>query len=116
MTAMYELEQMGYRFRLDGERVLMRKYGSAEAPARAKELIAKLDREQVRNALKDRAEGFSVAPAGIIFAKGNEIMPIALKIRAALDSGELWDIFVKYSRSADTAEFHYWPAEWQLTI
>lgn len=116
MTAMYELEKMGYRFRLDGEKVLMRKCGSAEPPARAKELIAKLDREEVRNALKDRAEGFSVAPAGIIFAKGTEIMPIALKIRAALDAGELWDIFIKYSRSADSAEFHYWPAEWEPTV
>ena len=113
MTAMYELEQMGYRFRLDGGKVLMRKYGSAEPPERAKELIASLDREQVRNALKDRVAGFSAAPAGIIFASGDEIMPIALQIRAALDSGELWDVFVKYSKSADAAEFHFWPAEWE---
>ena len=112
MNAMMELEQMGYRFRLDGERVLMRKYGSVEAPERAKELLSRLDREEVRRTLQDRAAGFTVAPAGIIWAKGDEIMPMALKIRAALDAGELFDIFVKYSRSADTAEFHFWPAEW----
>lgn len=113
MNAMMELEQMGYRFRLDGNRVLMRKYGSAETPERAKELLSRLDREEVRRILQDRAAGFTEAPAGIIWASGNEIMITALKIRAALDSGALWDVFIKYSRSADAAEFHFWPAEWE---
>ena len=112
MTVIMELEQMGYRFRLDGGKVLMRRYGSAEPPERAKELISRLDREEVRRTLQDRAEGFSLAPAGIIWAYGDEIMPTARIIKAALDAGDLWDIFIKYSKSADCAEFHFWPAEW----
>lgn len=111
MSPMVELERMGYRFRLDGDRVLMRCYGNA--PAKAQELIDRLDREEVKRILKDRAAGFSLAPAGIIWAYGDEIMPTAKIIKAALDSGELWDIFVKYSKSADCAEFHFWPAEWE---
>ena len=113
MTAMTQWERMGYRFRLDGEKVMMRRYGSAEPPEKAKELLSRLDREEVRRTLKDRAEGFTIAPAGIIWAKGEEIMPTARRIKAALDSGELFDIFVKYSMSQDSAEFHFWPAEWE---
>lgn len=113
MTAMEELERMGYRFRLNGTKVLMRKYGSEETTERAKELISGLDREEVKRTLQDRAAGFSAAPAGIIWAYGEEIMPTARKIKAALDSGELWDVFIVYSRSAYSAEFRYWPAEWE---
>ena len=112
MTPMAELEQMGYRFRLDGDRVLMRRYGSTEPPQRAQELIAQLDREQVRQVLKDRAAGFSMAPAGIVWAFGDEILPLGRKIKAALDAGEIWDVFIVYNKSADTAEFRFWPAEW----
>ena len=110
MSPMMRLEQMGYRFRLEGDKVMMRCYG--EPPAEAQELINRLDKEQVRRVLHDREAGFSAAPAGIIWAYGDEIMPTAQRIRAALDAGELWDIFVKYSKRADCAEFHFWPAEW----
>lgn len=113
MNAMMELERLGYHFRLDGDRVLMRRYGTGEPPEKAQELISKLDREEVRRTLKDRAAGFSVAPAGILWAFGDEIMPAAKKIRKALDSGEIWDVFIRYSKSADSAEFHFWPAEWE---
>lgn len=112
MNAVIELERMGYRFKLDGDRVVVRRYSATEPPERAKELLAGLTMEAIEQVLIDRQNGFSEAPAGTLTVQGQQIPPVAKKIKAALDSGELWDVRVKYSKKNDSATFQWWPDEW----
>ncbi len=112
MSKMQDLERMGYRFRLEGARVLVEHFGTP--PEGAAALLKLLDREEVRQALQDRAAGFSVAPDGIIWAYGEDVPMMGQKIKRALDSGELWSVQVVYHKSAGAVEFHFQPAEWQL--
>lgn len=58
MSDMQQLEAMGYRFRLEGEAVRYSVLG--EPPPGAEELLRRLDREQVRAVLRDRARGYTV--------------------------------------------------------
>ena len=51
------LERMGYRFRMEGEAVTYRLLG--EPPPGAEALLRRLDREQVRAVLRDRARGYT---------------------------------------------------------
>lgn len=112
MNPVIELERMGYRFKLEGDHVVVRRYSAAEPPERAKKLLEELNKEQVKQVLIDRQNGFSEAPAGILMVQGQMILPVAKKIKAALDSGELWDVRVRYNKTADSATFQWWPAEW----
>ena len=112
MNAVIELERMGYRFKLEGDRVVVRRYSATEPPERAKELLAGLTKETVKQVLIDRRNGFTVAPAGNLMVQGQQILPVAQKIKAALDTGELWDVQVRYSKKNDSATFFWWPAEW----
>lgn len=57
MSDMQQLEAMGYRFRLEGEAVRYSVLG--EPPPGAEELLRRLDREQVRAVLRDRARGYT---------------------------------------------------------
>ena len=52
------LERMGYRFRMEGDAVTYRLLG--EPPPGAEALLRRLDREQVRAVLRDRARGYTV--------------------------------------------------------
>ena len=56
MNAMQQLEGMGYRFKLDGDRVRYTLYGG-QAPLEADALLRSLDREFVRSVLESRAKG-----------------------------------------------------------
>lgn len=112
MTAMQKLENLGYRFRLEGDRVLVQHFGTA--PEEASALLEALDREEVRRTLQDRAAGFSVAPDGVLWAYGDDVLPTARKLRAALDTGDLWDVRVIYHRKTWAAEFHFQSADWRL--
>ena len=58
MSDMQQLDAMGYRFRLEGEAVRYSVLG--EPPPGAEELLRRLDREQVRAVLRDRARGYTV--------------------------------------------------------
>ena len=58
MSDMQQLEAMGYRFRLEGEAVRYSVLG--EPPPGAEALLRRLDREQVRAVLRDRARGYTV--------------------------------------------------------
>ena len=115
MTTMQKLESLGYRFRLDGERVLMRRYGSREPPKEAAALIAKLDKEEVRRALQDRAAGYAEASDGVLWAYGEDVLPVARKVKAAEAAGEIWVCKVKYHTESMSAEFHFQPADWTIT-
>lgn len=112
---MQKLESLGYRFRLEGDRVLMRHYGSGEPSQEAKALIAKLNKEEVRQALLDRAAGFSEAQDGVLWAYGDDVLPAARKIKAAEEAGEIWATKVCYHSETGAAEFHFQPAEWRMT-
>ena len=57
MSDMQQLEAMGYRFRLEGEAVRYSVLG--EPPPGAEALLRRLDREQVRAVLRDRARGYT---------------------------------------------------------
>lgn len=109
---MQELEKMGYRFRLDGERVTVRHYGIP--PPEAARLLEKLDKEKVKRILKDRQNGFSEAPDGVLWAFGDDVLPTAKRIKRAMETGELWDVRVIYHRKTDSAEFHFQPEGWTV--
>lgn len=57
MTDFERLEAMGYRFKLNGDKVTYSIYGGKPPPGGA-ELMQRLDREEVKRILKDRAAGF----------------------------------------------------------
>lgn len=112
MNPMLELERMGYRFRLEGDRVLAEHFGTP--PAEAAALLAGLDREEVKHLLADRAAGFSVAPDGILWAFGiDDIMRTGERLKMALEAGELFSVNVVYHKQTEAAEFHFQPSEWK---
>lgn len=59
MTDFERLESMGYRFKLNGDKVIYSIYGGKPPPGGA-ELMQRLDREEVKRILQDRAAGFKV--------------------------------------------------------
>ena len=113
MSNVIELERMGYRFKLEGDRVVVRRYSATEPPERAKALLEGLNKEEVKQVLIDRLNGFSEAPGGSLTVQGRWILPIAKKFfKPALDSGELLDVRIIYNKKNDSATFQWWPAEW----
>ena len=56
MNAVLTLERMGYRFRVDGEKVTARHYG--KPPPEAAALLAGISAEDVLQVLEDRRRGF----------------------------------------------------------
>ncbi|MBR3743151.1 MAG: hypothetical protein IKN04_22300 [Clostridia bacterium] len=111
MSKMLELERMGYRFRLEGNRVLAECFGTP--PAEAAALLAGLDREEVKLLLDARAAGFSVAPDGVLWVAGaDDILQAGRELKAALDAGELFSVNVIYHKKTGIAEFRFRPAGW----
>lgn len=60
MTDFERLEAMGYRFKLDGERIAYKIYGGSPPPGGAA-LLKGLDREEVKRILQDRAAGLKAS-------------------------------------------------------
>ena len=79
------LEGMGFRFRMDGDRVTRRCYGTP--PPEAAAVLARVTREDVRRVLTDRAAGFTTVCAEAL------VVRYAPLVRAAAAAGgrpELW--------------------------
>ena len=97
MNAMQELEGMGYRFHLDGERVRYELYGG-QAPARAAELLAALDREFVRSVLMARKAGYTVVKPQIVHVPRADRERYFAMIAMAHANQEFADVKVTYIR------------------
>ena len=115
MNDLLELEAMGYRFSLtkDGQ-VRYQLYGP-EPPPRAAALLARLNREHVKQILQDRQKGFiTVAPQEIRapWPKRYEYMRA---VKHALDDGVLFDVQVIYVRQTRECVYRIIPADADLT-
>ena len=108
------LESMGYSFSVNGEKLRYRFEGD-DPPLSTSDLAALLRprKAEIMRLLQDRAEGKTLVPDGVLVAFGEDIPPMAQKIKAALDNGEIWGAQVVYSRSMDKAEFRFQPPEWE---
>ena len=106
------LERMGYRFRLEGEAVRYSVLG--EPPPGAEELLRRLDREQVRAVLRDRARGYTVVKPREVVVPWEDCYPYMHAIKAALDAGALLDVKVIYIRRTRECIYHLTPPEVDL--
>lgn len=97
MNAMQELESMGYRFHLDGDRVRYELYGG-QAPAGAAELLEKLDREFVHSVLMARKAGYTVVKPQIVHVSRADRDRYFAIMKAAYENGEFADVKVTYIR------------------
>ena len=118
MTAadlLFWLEGLRYMVRTEGNGLNVRYQGDDDPPLSTSDLAALLRprKGEIMRLLQDRAEGKTFVPDGVLVAYGEDVIPLARKIKAALDRGELWDAWVFYSRSVDRAEFRFQPAEWE---
>ena len=113
MDVLTALEGMGYEFTANEDKLHF-SFQNGEPPFSVSELVMLLKphKNAILRVLQDRAAGFSRVPDGVLFAFGADIPPLARKIKAAMDNGELWDVRVIYSKSADRAEFRFLPPEW----
>ena len=108
MNAMQELESMGYRFTLDGDRVRYELYGG-EAPARAAELLAELDRNVVHSVLMARKMGYTVVKPQIVHVLRSDRDRYFAMIKAAYEHGEFADVKVTYIRPAGETIYELLP-------
>ena len=97
MNAMQELENMGYRFHLEGDRVRYERYGG-QAPARAAELLAELDRNVVHSVLMARKMGYTTIKPQIVHVLRSDRDRYFAMIKAAYEHGEFADVKVTYIR------------------
>lgn len=108
MTSLERLESLGYRFTLaeDGG-VRWQLYGPEppEGPA----LLAALDREQVRQALQDRARGFTVVPPQEIRTSGAARYLYMAALKQALEDGALLDVQAVYHRRTGDVTYRLTP-------
>lgn len=108
MSKLAELEKKGFRFALDGKDIVVRYYGRT-MPADASDMLAKLDRQAVINAIHDRAAGFVPVQEEQIQVS-SELLPIyCAEISAALHDGRLWDASARYHRPSSTTTFFLVP-------
>lgn len=112
MSELMELERMGYRFRLEGEAVTYRLLG--EPPPGAEALLRRLDREQVRAVLRDRARGYTVVKPREVVVPWEDRYLYMHAIKAALDAGALLDVKVIYIRRTRECIYHLTPPEVDL--
>lgn len=98
MNAMQQLEGMGYRFKLDGERVRYTLYGT-QPPQEAEELLRSLDRDFVKSVLQAREKGYTTIKPQIVHAPWEERYRYMNMIKAAQMAGELLSVKVTFVRS-----------------
>ena len=108
MNAMQQLEGMGYRFKLDGDRVRYTLYGG-QAPLEADALLRSLDREFVRSVLESRAKGYETVKPQIVRVPREERCRYLAVIGAAKACGELADVKVTYIRSTGECIYELLP-------
>lgn len=108
MNAMQELESMGYRFTLDGDRVRYELYGG-EAPARAAELLAELDRNVVYSVLMARKMGYTVVKPQIVHVSRVDRDRYFAMIAAAHNNGEFASVRVTYIRPTGETIYELMP-------
>lgn len=113
MSELMELERMGYRFRMEGEAVTYRLLG--EPPPGAEALLRRLDREQVRAVLRDRAQGYTVVKPREVVVPWEDRYLYMHAIKAALDAGALLDVKVIYIRRTRECIYHLTPPEADLS-
>ena len=108
MNAMQQLEGMGYRFKLDGDRVRYTLYGG-QPPPEADVLLHSLDRNFVRSVLEARAEGYvTVKPQTGRVPREERCRYLAV-IGSAKACGELADVKVTYIRSTGECIYELLP-------
>ena len=115
MNEILALEALGYLFELDADgSVRYRLYGP-EPPSEADALLAALDREQVRQILMDRQQGFTtVAPQNLRIPW--PMRWVAMRaIKQALDDGMLLGVKVTYVRRTRECVYHLTPPGVDLT-
>ena len=108
MNAMQQLECMGYRFSLDGDRVRYALYGG-RPPPEADALLQSLDREFVRGILLARASGCVTIKPQIVRVPWEERHRYLIMIHAAQIAGELADVKVTYIRSTRECVYELLP-------
>ena len=108
MNAMQQLEAMGYRFRLDGERVRYTLYGG-EPPREAEELLRSLDRDFVRDILRARERGCITVKPQLVHVPWEERYRYLCAIKAALITGELLSVRVTFVRSTRACVYELTP-------
>ena len=94
MSELMELERMGYRFRMEGDAVTYRLLG--EPPPGAEALLRRLDREQVRAVLRDRARGYTVVKPREVVVPWEDRYPYMHAIKAALDDRHILNDHISY--------------------
>lgn len=97
MNAMQELENMGFRFRMDGDRIRYELYGG-QAPPRAAELLATLDRAFVCSVLMARKAGYTVVKPQIVHVPRADRDRYFAMIAMAHANKEFADVKVTYIR------------------
>lgn len=105
MTQLAQLENQGYHFRLDGDRLFVRHYGRMPDTS----ALDGVDRQVIINALRDRAAGFREAPAQEISVEHEQLPAYCAAIKKALDAGELWDARAVYHRASLRTTFYLHP-------
>lgn len=101
MTQLAALENQGYHFRLNGDRLMVRRQGGSVD----RSLLDNLDRQAIITALRDRAAGFREEEAQVIERAYGQIDGLAQRIRQALDEGTLWDARAHCHRASGRIEF-----------
>lgn len=107
MNELLALEAMGYRFRLDGDRVRYRVVGTP--PDAATALLARLDKQQVRQILHAREQGYTTLRPQEIVVSWPDRYRYMHAVKAALDAGALLDVKVTYVRKTRECIYHVIP-------
>lgn len=115
MNELLALEALGYRFELDADGSVRYQLYGPEPPPDADALLAALDRDQVRQILLDRQQGFvTVAPQDLRIPW--PMRWVAMRaIKQALDDGLLLDVKVTYVRRTRECVYHLTPPGVDLT-
>lgn len=102
------LEEIGFRFRLNENRLEWRCLNDQIRPETARKIVSQLDAGECMAYLRTR-------PAGFILASGmDEIRQFAKAIFVAMETGELTDFSVtRYAGPEVLFTFH--PAAWRAT-
>ena len=108
MNAMQQLEGMGYRFKLDGDRVRYTLYGG-HPPPEADALLHSLDKDFVRSVLNARAAGCVTIKPQIVRVPWEDRFRYMSMINAAKCAGELADVKVTFIRSTRECVYELLP-------
>lgn len=109
MNTVLELERLGYRFSLIGEKIVVRRYGSGAPPEKALALLKQLKRQDVLDLLKLRETGHTILKPHEIYADSDKIAEVSAALKTALDKGDLMDVTVVFNKERKDAVFYVYP-------